>query len=84
VIPIKRTKNVTYLPSSPILLKFSRKFFGKTLPFKVIRKLFEKRVPGYPEINQNTAEMLNLYFHNSIAELEKKINVDLSIWRQHK
>jgi hypothetical protein len=81
LIPPKRSKNVTYLPSSPEILKQSRKIFGKTIPFKIIRKVFEKKTPGYPQLNTKTEEMLKSYFQNSIDELEGIINVDLAIWK---
>ena len=84
VIPLRKSKNITYLPSSTVILKQSRKLFGKTLPFKIIRKLNEKKIHGYPKINNLTEDMLNSYFRNSIEELEKTIHLDLSIWKQKK
>ena len=82
VIPTKKSKNVTYLPTSKRILKNSRRLFGKSVPFKIIRKIFEKKIPGYPKMNEHTREMLNSYFLESIEELEDLTKLDLSIWKE--
>jgi hypothetical protein len=81
-VPPRKKSNVTHLPGAPILLKSSRKILGKSLPFKVIRKMFEKKLPGYPEMNNNIKALLNDYFNDSIEELEKSLNMDLNIWKR--
>jgi len=84
VIPDRKTKNVTYLPSSQKILKNSRKIFGKSIPFKIIRKIFEKKIPGYPKMNEQTRIMLSSYFLESINELEDLTKLDLTIWKEHR
>jgi hypothetical protein len=84
IIPAKKSKNVTYLPTSQKILKNSRKLFGKSIPFKIIRKMFEKKSPGYPKMNEQTRKILASYFLESINELEDLTNLDLTIWKQQK
>lgn len=81
VMPPKKRKNVTHLPSSPIILKYSKAIFGNTVPFKIVRKLFEKKTPGYPKLISETEDFLKTYFQDSIEELEQLTKLDLSIWK---
>jgi hypothetical protein len=84
VIPVRKSKNVTYLPTSQKILKNSRRLFGKTIPFKIIRKMFEKKIPGYPKMNEQTRELLSTYFLESINELEDLSKLDLTTWKEQK
>ena len=82
IVPEKKAKNETYLPSSPKVLKTSNKIFGQTVPFKIIRKVLERKSPGYPNLSEATENKLQAYFRKSILELEQFTNLNLSSWKK--
>lgn len=81
IIPPRKSKNLTYIPGSRRTLHLSRKLLGPGLAFKIIRKLLEKRTPGYPELDHYTRERLQSYFGDSIEELETYTHLNLSLWK---
>lgn len=70
----------TRLPRSKKLAYISRKLFGDTLLFKLIRKVNHKSIEGYPPMKEETKLYLKKYFKEYNEQLAELIEKDLSVW----
>lgn len=74
-------RNVTYISAFPTVLHIFRKVFGKTLVFRILRRVLQARKPGYPSMNKITKERLDLYFKTSVQRLKELTALDLKPWK---
>lgn len=80
----KEPKNQTYVSGFPKMLFAARRLFGKSLPFKVVRKILERRQPGYSKMDPELSTRLYNYFEGPNKKLETLTNLDLSTWTPRK
>ncbi len=73
-------KNVTNLPGSVTLQWLARRVFGNSFLYKLVEKANIKKVPGYPEMDEDLKSSLSRYFQPYNEELAEITGLDTSIW----
>lgn len=77
-------KNPTYLPLFPIVNYVANQLFRHSIPkiYYIIRRINQKRTPGYPAIDQTMKKRLKAYFKPFNEQLETFTGWDLSSWNK--
>lgn len=72
--------NKTYLPRNIQVEYYAAKLFGRSFLWKVIHKLNQKNVSGYPPINEETKNDLKAYFKPYNKRLSELTGLNLDSW----
>jgi hypothetical protein len=80
--PIYKHSHATYAPQNVPLQWLACRVFGKTLPFRVVKRLNRRSEPGYPKMSEQLREKLRQEFFEPNQELAELTGLDLSAWNQ--
>ncbi|MEO9965627.1 MAG: sulfotransferase [Reichenbachiella sp.] len=78
---VNEPRNVTFVSAYPKLLRAARSVFGRSLPFKIIRKVLERRKPGYSKMSNKAKLILKPIFKEQIIRLQKLTGLNLNSWQ---